>query len=98
LDSRRFQLEQLDFVLDGLKVRDAGSVSRQVLTTRIEEGLAASQEKKPFPFPSLLDVRELALENLSAPAGASLPDQIPRVIKLFERLRSKLLNAQPSLR
>jgi len=42
----------------------------QVLTARIEEGLAASQEKKPFPFPSLLDVRELALENLSAAAGS----------------------------
>ena len=98
LDSRRFQLEQLDVVLEKLKVRDAGSVPRQVLTAHIEDGLAASQEKKPFLFPSLLDVRELALENLSAAAGASPPDQIPRAIDLFERLRSKLLNARPSLR
>ena len=98
LDSRRFQLEQLEIALNGLKARDAGSVPRQVLTAGLEEGQAASQEKKTFPFPCLLDVRELALENLKAGAEASLPDQIARTIKLFEQLRNKLLDARPSLR
>ena len=98
LDSRRFQLEQLEIVLNGLKARDAGSVPRQVLTADLEEGLAASQEKKTFPFPCVLDVRELALEDLKAGAEASLPDQIARTIKLFERVRNKLLDARPSLR
>lgn len=98
LDSRKFQLEQFEIVLNGLKARDAGSGPRQVLTADLEEGLAAAQEKKTFPFPCLLDVRELAFEEFKAGAGASLPDQIARTIKLFEQLRNKLLDARPSLR
>ena len=98
LDSRRFQLEQIEIVLNRLKAPDAGSASRQVLTADLGERLAAAQGKNTFPFLSLLDVRELALENLKTGAEASLPDQIARAVKLFEQLRNKLLEARPSLR
>jgi hypothetical protein len=68
------------------------------LTADLGERLAAAQGKNTFPFLSLLDVRELALENLKTGAEASLPDQIARAVKLFEQLRNKLLEARPSLR
>jgi len=98
LDSRRFELEQLETVIDGLRAPYARSVSRRVLTADLEKRLTASQGEKTLPFPCPLDVRALALSNFKIGADGSLPEQIAHTLQLFERLRNKLLEARPALR
>jgi hypothetical protein len=95
LESRKFELDQIETVLNVLKARRTGSASAEVLAD-LDARLTASQGAKTLPFPPLLDVRELASRNLAGPSPA--PDPIARTISVFERLRAALLEARPSLR
>src|SRR5205823_311217 len=97
LDNRRFQLEQIETVLTKLK-GDAGRARGKALEANIDEALTAAQEKKTFPFPSPLNVRESALENLKAQAESSQAARVAHTVELFERLRNTLLSSRPSLR
>jgi hypothetical protein len=95
LESRRFQLDRIETVLNVLKARRTGSAPGEVLAD-LDARLTASQGAKTFPFPPLLDVRELASRNLAGPSPA--PDPIARTINVFERVRAVLLEARPFLR
>jgi hypothetical protein len=97
LDSRRFQLAQIETVLNRLKARRADGLSGQVLTKDLNAELEALRAKNILPFPPVLDVRELAVNRLAGPES-SLADQVARTVGVFERLRNQLLDASPPLR
>jgi hypothetical protein len=96
LENRRFQLEQLEIMLDRLKKRDVRNMPRQVLTADLEERLQVSQPKRRIPYPSPLNLPDLVRERFKAEEGVQLADQIARTVVLLEQLRRKLLEARLS--
>jgi len=90
LNNRRFQLQQFNIVLDRLKAHDAGTMPLETVMEDLKKQLERTGRRNTLSFPPLLDVSELV--------SANLKNGITPTISLFERLRSRLLEARPDIR